>query len=94
MATPAAPIPPHSELTDADAKRVALARRDLTRLGTDLVSNPLDPQVHDALRAYLARDAAPAVAALEALRARAAYQPDVLRNHVQALVTYLAQRVS
>jgi len=80
-------------LDDEAAGRVARARANLSRLGTALQRRPLDPMIHDALRAWLETDAAPAVTSLEELRAFAERQPDVLREQILLLTAYVATRV-
>jgi hypothetical protein len=92
VTAPADPGPPQ-QLDEEAAARVARARATLSQLGLTLQRRPLDPMVHDALRAYLATDTAPALACLDALRQLAARRPEILRDQIGRLTAYAAERV-
>ncbi|MER7959174.1 hypothetical protein [Streptomyces sp. NPDC096030] len=55
---------------DADEERVTRAQRLLIHLGAALVARPFDTGTHEKLRAFLHKDAEPALASLAVLSRR------------------------
>ncbi|MFZ3491644.1 hypothetical protein ACODT5_00125 [Streptomyces sp. 5.8] len=90
-AHPTATNPSAGLLADDDETRVAVARITATRLGTALVRDPLDRNVHDEMRRFLEHDSEPALTSWETLKSRT---PEQLKARISALLTAQAQRSS
>nr|BEK71280.1 hypothetical protein KPHV_85070 [Kitasatospora purpeofusca] len=76
----------HDPGRDSDERRVAQARRHVIQLAHQLIDNPLDPELHARLRAWLDTEAGEALAAMDALRRRPVPE---LRDQVRAALTLL-----
>lgn len=68
---------------DAHEQQVVRARRHVHELILRLAEQPIDAETYRQLRAYLDTEAAPALAALQALRERG---PEVLRARIVELL--------
>ncbi|WP_439681472.1 hypothetical protein [Embleya sp. MST-111070] len=92
MSKPSVPaVQPSGGLLDDDESRVAAARRQVTRLAAALVLEPLDRDLHEALRAFLDNDSEPALQSWDALLSRT---PEELRARIHALLTARGDRRS
>lgn len=77
------------QLLDADEARVARASRELTKIAAALVSRPMDRDLHEQMRGFLARESEPALASWEVLLART---PDELKERISTVLTAQALR--
>ncbi|WP_245239070.1 hypothetical protein [Streptomyces sp. MZ04] len=79
------------QLLDADEARVARASRELTKIAAAIVSRPMDRDLHEQMRAFLARESEPALASWDVLLTRT---PDELKERISTVLTAQALRSS
>ncbi|GAA1227377.1 hypothetical protein [Streptomyces rhizosphaericus] len=77
------------QLLDTDETRVARASRHLTKIAAAMVSQPMDRDLHEQMRGFLARESEPALASWEVLLART---PDELKERISTVLTAQALR--
>ncbi|MFF2378347.1 hypothetical protein ACFVUW_28555 [Streptomyces xiamenensis] len=72
------------QLLDADEARVARASRELTKIAASMVSRPMDRDLHEQMRFFLASQSEPALASWDVLLSRT---PQELKERISTVLT-------